>query len=193
MNKSHLKQLIKEEIFKVLNEEINNNYLYHNTSIENFLSIIKDNFILKSPKGFISFSRNKNMPDQEFNSEFEVKIIIDKNKLQTKYKIKPYVDPLDDHEEDEYTLYSKQSKWFQSEEITKSPTDIKNSIAYIELPDKQKWIENEAQYIKTYSPKFGSMTKTLRPPGSPIPKKFNNMYENTIKLLKKNNISYKIR
>lgn len=30
-----------------INEEVNDNFLYHNTSLENILGIIKSNFILK--------------------------------------------------------------------------------------------------------------------------------------------------
>ena len=62
------------------------------------------------------------MPDQEHDPEFEVKITVDKNKLKYKYKIEPYADlTVDDGESDEYSLYSKQSTWFQAEERIKGP------------------------------------------------------------------------
>jgi hypothetical protein len=192
MKKSQLKQVIKEEIYEILNEGINDNYLYHNTSLENLLKIIKNNFILKGEhRGYVSFSRYKNMPDQEFNPEFEVKIVVDKNKLKTKYKIEPYVDPQDDEEEEEYSLYSKQSKWFQAEERIKSPVDIKNSIMYIEIPNEKKWFEETSQYVVTH---YGdNISRRLRKEDEPIPSNIKNMFKNVLDGLKKNNIHYKIK
>lgn len=191
MNLIELKSLIKEELYLILNEKVNDNYLYHNTSLENLLKIIKTNFILKGePHKYISFSRYKNMPDQEHNPEFEAKIVVDKNKLKTRYKIEPYVDPLDD-DEGEYSLYSKQSKWFQAEERIKSPVNIKNSIIYIELPNEKKWFEETSQYITTY---YGNTTtKRLRKKDEPIPISIKNTFKTILDQLNKNNIPYKIR
>jgi hypothetical protein len=192
MKKSQLKQFIKEEIYEILNEGINDNYLYHNTSLENLLKIIKNNFILKGEhRGYVSFSRYKNMPDQEFNPELEVKIVVDKNKLKTKYKIEPYVDPQDDEEEEEYSLYSKQSKWFQAEERIKSPVDVKNSIVYIEIPNEKKWFEEASQYVVTHY--GGNTSRRLRKEDEPIPSNIKNMFKNVLDGLKKNNIHYKIK
>jgi len=174
----------------LLFEGINDNYLYHDTSLENLLGIIKNNFVLKGQE-YVSFSRYKNMPNQEFDPEFDAKIVVDKNKLKTKYKIEPYVDPLDDEEREEYSLYSKQSKWFQAEERIKSPVDIKNSIIYIELPNEKIWFDEASQYIVT---SYGNTKSTrLRKKDEPIPVKIKNMFKNILNGLKKNNISYKIR
>ncbi len=174
----------------LLFEGINDNYLYHDTSLENLLGIIKNNFVLEGQE-YVSFSRYKNMPNQEFDPEFDAKIVVDKNKLKTKYKIEPYVDPLDDEEEEEYSLYSKQSKWFQAEERIKSPVDIKNSIIYIELPNEKIWFDEASQYIVT---SYGNTKSTrLRKKDEPIPVKIKNMFKNILNGLKKNNISYKIR
>jgi hypothetical protein len=178
------------DILKEINEGVNDNHLYHDTSLENLLKIIKSNFVLKG-QDYVSFSRYKNMPNQEFDPEFEAKIVVDKNKLKTRYKIEPYVDPLDDEEDDDYSLYSKQSEWFQAEEIIKSPVDIKNSIVYIELPNENKWFEETSKYIVT---DYGdSKTKRLRKKDEPIPTKIKNMFKSVINGLKKNNIPYKIR
>ena len=92
---------------------------------------------------------------------------------------------------DEYSLYSKQSKWFQAEERIKGPVDIKRAIVSISLPNEAKWIEEEGKYIVTHYK--GSTTRTLRKSNEPIPRSILNMYKNVTTLLKKNNISYTIR
>jgi hypothetical protein len=175
-----------------LNEEVNDNFLYHNTSLENLLGIIKSNFILYPSDEYVSFSRYKNMPNQEYNPKLDAKIVIDKNKLRTKYKITPYVDPLDDEEEEDYSLYSKQSKWFQAEEIVKGPVDIKNYIKIIELPNEKQWYEETSKYITSFFPPNSYSTR-LRRDNEPIPNKTKNMFKNVLVGLKKNNIPYKIR
>ena len=179
------------DLLKEINEEVNDNFLYHDTSLENILGIIKSNFVLYPSDEYVSFSRYKNMPNQEYDSELEAKIVIDKDKLRTKYKTTPYVDPLDDEEEEDYSLYSKQSKWFQVEEIVKGPVDIKNSIKIIELPNEKQWFEETSKYIVT---SYGNTKSTrLRRKDEPIPVKTKNMFKNVLNGLKKNNIPYKIR
>jgi hypothetical protein len=182
----------------ILNEIVNDSLLYHNTSMENLLGIIESNFTLipgfddGDEDGYVSFSRYKDMPDQEHDPEFEVKITVDKNKLKYKYKIEPYADlTVDDGESDEYSLYSKQSMWFQAEERIKGPVDIKRAIVNISLPNEDEWVEEEGQYVVTHYK--GSTTRKLRKPNEPISKSILVMYKNITTLLKKNNIPYTIR
>jgi hypothetical protein len=180
------------KLLDILKEITDNNLLYHNTSMENLLRIIKSNFTLTpSEEGYISFSRYKNMPDQEHDPEFEVKITVDKDKLKYRYKIEPHADLTIDDEEDDYSLYSKQSRWFQAEERIKGPVDIKRAIINISLPNEDKWVEEEGQYIVSHYK--GSTSSRLREPDEPISKSILNMYKNVTALLKKNNIPYTIR
>lgn len=179
-------------LLKEITEGVNDNFLYHNTSLENLLGIIKSNFILYPSDEYVSFSRYKNMPDQEHDSKLDAKIVIDKDKLRTKYKSIPYVDPLDDEEEEDYSLYSKQSKWFQAEEIVKGPVDIKNFIKIIELPNEKQWYEETSKYITSFFPPNSYSTR-LRRDDESVPNKTKNMFKNILVGLKKNNIPYKIR
>jgi len=181
------------KLLDILHEITNSNLLYHNTSMGNLLGIIKSNFtLIPSEEGYVSFSRYKNMPDQEHDPEFEVKITVNKDKLKHRYKIEPYADlTIDDDEYDDYSLYSKQSKWFQAEERIKGPVDIKKAIVNVSLPNEDKWIEEESQYIVTHYK--GSTSSRLREPDEPISKSILNMYKNVTTLLKKNNMPYTIR
>ncbi len=59
--------------------------LYHWTTPMRVFNIIRSNS-LQSSRGYISFSRNKNLVYKD-NS---VCLVVDGNKLSTKYRIKPY-------------------------------------------------------------------------------------------------------
>lgn len=61
-------------------------HLYHNTTFEGMLGILKSNFVLKTGgNGTLSFSRAK-----KFLKEKDVRIIVDGKKLAQKYDVQPY-------------------------------------------------------------------------------------------------------
>lgn len=101
MKKSQLKQLIKEEISRVLNESKQVGTLYHFTDSENFLRILKSDKMIgfqrrseKEPNKayYVSFTRNKNLflNPSRIGSSFQVGIVFDGDKLSNKYKFEPH-------------------------------------------------------------------------------------------------------
>ena len=66
--------------------------LYHFTSYPKMIKIIEDGLVLKSPtpKGHISFTRNKGMVSDTISQS--VRMTIDGDKLSERYKTEPYAD-----------------------------------------------------------------------------------------------------
>ena len=78
-----------------LNEAKQVGDIYHFTSYENTISIINDDFNLKSfgnnsDNSYISFTRNRNMTSPTVYRD--VRITIDGDNLSNKYKIEPFAD-----------------------------------------------------------------------------------------------------
>jgi hypothetical protein len=96
MKKSELKQIIKEEIHKVLNESKQVGTLYHFTDPYGFYQILESNTL--KPAGnqkYISFTRNKNLflNPSLLSGGYYYCLVIDGNKLSNKYNIEPFNDP----------------------------------------------------------------------------------------------------
>jgi hypothetical protein len=96
MKKSQLKQLIKEEIRKALNEGKQVGTLYHFTDPYGFYQILESNTL--KPAGnqkYISFTRNKNLflNPSLLSGGYYYCLVIDGNKLSNKYNIEPFNDP----------------------------------------------------------------------------------------------------
>jgi hypothetical protein len=101
MKESELKQLIKEEIHKILNEGKQVGTLYHFTDVDALLGILKSNKMLTVPrKGmgddpnfyYASFTRNKNMflNKPKLYTDIEVALVLDGDMLSNKYKFEPF-------------------------------------------------------------------------------------------------------
>lgn len=96
MKRHKLEQIIKEEIFKILNEGKQVGTLYHFTDPYGFYQILESN-ILK-PAGdqkYISFTRNKNLflNPSLLSGGYYYCLVINGDKLSTKYHIEPFNDP----------------------------------------------------------------------------------------------------
>jgi hypothetical protein len=98
MKKSQLKQLIKEEIFKVLNEGKQVGDLYHFTPLKNIPRILNSQRLNPNDEGQISTSRRPNMSVEVFTDEFPnrmdnvpiARMVLDGNKISNKYEIRPF-------------------------------------------------------------------------------------------------------
>lgn len=101
MKKSELRQIIKEEIIKVLNEGKQIGTLYHFTDVDALLNILKSNKMMAFPrKGmgddskfyYISFTRNKNMFINKplLYADIEVALVLDGDALSNNYKFEPF-------------------------------------------------------------------------------------------------------
>jgi hypothetical protein len=122
MKKSELKQIIKEEILKVLNEGKQVGTLYHFTSLDGSKGILETNTIVSDEYDFISLTRDKNY--YKIADQIEgglIRLTIDGDKLSNNYKIYPY-----DEGERKKTY---RGSYFESEERVKG--NIKNAKNYI--------------------------------------------------------------
>ena len=106
IRKSQLKQLIKEEIFKVLTESKQVGTLYHFTTFTNAVEILKSNSLKRNPssteddiggirKGISTTRRSYDnwvgsWPEGTFDDIFWVRFKLDGDKLSNKYEIVPY-------------------------------------------------------------------------------------------------------
>jgi hypothetical protein len=106
IKKSQLKQLIKEEIFKVLTEGKQVGALYHFTTFTNAVEILKSNSLKRNPssteddiggvrKGISTTRRSYDnwvgsWPEGTFDDIFWVRFKLDGDKLSNKYEIVPY-------------------------------------------------------------------------------------------------------
>lgn len=101
MKKSQLKQLIKEEIHKVLKEGKQVGALYHYTTLKNAIQILKDNALKRSTESqedeygderdgisFTRFSHTNILGSSD--DRLSVRLKLDGDKLSNKYKISPY-------------------------------------------------------------------------------------------------------
>ncbi len=114
MKNLKLKQLIKEEIFKILNEGKQVGTLYHFTSISWFKDILISNQ-LKTGGRYISFTRNKNLfinPPKLGGGGLHYCFVVDGDKLSTKYKFEPFNDPVTKKDEDEERVVFKRNGMF---------------------------------------------------------------------------------
>ncbi len=80
-------------------EGVNDNFLYHSTSIRNLIKILDtDSILRKSSTHNISFSRNKNFWFNNIQNN-SVRLVLDKRKLASNYKI------------DNFDFYGSSKKW----------------------------------------------------------------------------------
>ena len=166
-----------------LNEAKQVGDIYHFTSYENMISIINDDFNLKSfgidsDNSYISFTRNRNMTSPTIYRD--VRISIDGDNLSNKYKIEPFADvkagfgrngryrKSKDESEERVNVFKKNDK-----------IDIKKYIKSIDILDPTMLKENEDEY---------AADDMEDAPGPSFLSKF---YE-LIDVLKKKNIKYNI-
>ena len=127
MKKSELKQIIKEEIRKALNEGSQFGVLYHYTEEWQLEKIILSN-ILNGP---VSLTRSQDSFVKDFMGNVPI-IVLDQDKLRNNYKIRPYQSYDDEGGyEDE-----------MEERIDKSITNLNKYIIKILLPKPSPEIES---------------------------------------------------
>ena len=141
-----------------LNEAKQVGDIYHFTSYENMISIINDDFNLKSfgsnpDNSYISFTRNKNMSSPTIYKD--VRITIDGDNLSNKYKIEPFADIQAGFGRHSYyrnhILINKKKRPDESEERVNvfkknDKIDIKKYIKSIDILDPTMLKENEDEY-----------------------------------------------
>jgi hypothetical protein len=101
MKKSELKQIIKEEVHRVLSEGKQVGTLYHYTTLKNAIQILKDNALKRSTEpqedeyggerdgiSFTRFSHTNILGSSD--DRLSVRLKLDGDKLSNKYKILPY-------------------------------------------------------------------------------------------------------
>lgn len=157
---------------KQINESKSVGILYHYTSLENAIKIIKENQLKSniSDQGIqsISFTRNKNFhKNKNFNGiSNECRFVIDGNKLSNKYKISPYA------QKD----FEKSSENFEAEErITSSHSftiPINTFLVNIDVTvDKFKLLMDFKLYMQLFSLCKDNKIKisTMSNDGTPLP------------------------
>lgn len=101
MKPIELKQIIKEEIQKILSEGKQIGTLYHFTDTGALLRILKTNKLVTVPRQgagddpnfyYASFTRNKNMflNKPKLYTDIEVALVLDGDMLSNKYKFEPF-------------------------------------------------------------------------------------------------------
>jgi len=127
MKKSQLKQLIKEEILKVLSEGYQFGVLYHYTEEWQLEKIIQSNLL----KGPTSLTRSQDSFVKDFMGNVPI-IVLDQDKLRNNYKIRPYQSYDDEgRSEDE-----------MEEVIDKNITNLDKYIIKIILPKPNPELES---------------------------------------------------
>jgi hypothetical protein len=144
MKKSQLRQIVKEEIKKILieiNEAKQVGNLYHFTSVENLLNILNDGFLEPNEQGQVSTTRNKKVDVYPFMGEvpsYLSRITLDGDKISNKYKIRPYNYDEDIIPQDREPAYL--SKFEYEEQII---TNSKNLSLYPYLVKIDLFIKNK--------------------------------------------------
>jgi hypothetical protein len=127
MKKSQLKQIIKEEIRKVLSEGYQFGVLYHYTEEWQLEKIIQSNLL----KGPTSLTRSQDSFVKDFMGNVPI-IVLDQDKLRNNYKIRPYQSYDDEgRSEDE-----------MEEVIDKNITNLDKYIIKIILPKPNPELES---------------------------------------------------
>ena len=149
MKKYELKQIIKEEILKVLNEGKQVGTLYHFTTLRGITGILTSGKIRTNEDGVVSATRDKNLNTAEFDSEGEpdgnvVRIDLDGDKISNNFQIKPY----------SFGYMGKESLEFEEQIITKKDGLPINYITNIKVI-----INDEDEYSYTY---FDSLIKKIQ-------------------------------
>jgi hypothetical protein len=166
---------------KITNESKNIGILYHYTSLENALNIIKSGQLKSSisdqGKEAISFTRNKNFHKRNTMNGVsnEVRLVLDGTSLSNNYKISPY----------SQSGFEKNTPNFESEEVITSKTPfqipIEKYMISIDVPvSKSKLLLNFKLYLNLFSlvTKKGIKLQTMDNKGSTIP------FINVLKFLK---------
>ncbi len=157
---------------KKVNESKSVGTLYHYTSLENAINIIKNGQLKSSiadqGKESISFTRNKDFHKRKAVNgvSSEVRLVVDGSKLSTRYKISPHAQ----------LGFGKNTPNFEAEEIiiSKSPFQIpiENYIVSVEVPiSKSKLLFDLKLYLNLFSlvTQKGIKIQTMNNKGSLIP------------------------
>jgi hypothetical protein len=155
-----------------INESKSVGTLYHYTSLENAINIIKSGQLKSSiadqGKESISFTRNKDFHKRKTVNgvSSEVRLVVDGDKLSTRYKISPHAQ----------IGFEKNTPNFEAEEviISKSPFQIpiENYIVSVEVPvSKSKLLLDLKLYLNLFSlvTKKGIKIQTMDNKGIAIP------------------------
>lgn len=145
--------------FKQYLEEVNQQFLYHNTSFVAFQSILNlkkigvtDNFdTIKGhqsvKRGWVSFSRNKSYKAAPGATDTEVRLVFLYDKLKQRYKNAPYADLMVAKSLRDYDFVRGHESRWESEERFMGPIDIK----YAEYIEILKSVYNaRINYIKSW-------------------------------------------
>jgi hypothetical protein len=155
----------------IVNEGVNDNVLYHFTTLNNLIPILRKFILNPSKNGYVSFTRNPKTKWMDYNNHSLIKFTLDKNILKNRYKIEPYSDIRNN---DSHISYSKDSEYYQSEERIKGDVYIKDALVDITIPSKNNW-------IKDYGGEFEDEDITAE-----------EYYDNILSFLRNNNIKYNI-
>lgn len=139
------------KLVDLLNEAKQVGTIYHFTSLNNLLPILKSG-VLVSTKGrkYVSFTRNKNLTNLGVENS-QVRFTIDGDNLSNKYKLIPYTQTKPENPNDSYLfksnpkIFSKSEPTFEAEVVI--PIEKYNNkidiLPYIEKIDVTDW-----NYIK---------------------------------------------
>jgi hypothetical protein len=155
----------------IVNEGVNDNILYHFTTLNNLISILRKYTLIPSKNGYVSLTRNPKTKWMDYNIDSLAKFTLDKNILKNRYKIEPYADIKNN---DKYISYSKDSEYYQSEERIKGDVHIKDALISITIPSKTNW-------IKDFSWEFEDEDVTAE-----------EYYDDMLSFLRDNNIKYNV-
>jgi hypothetical protein len=89
MKKQELKQILKEEIQKILSEAKQVGILYHYTDSKNIKNILKNGIKFSPPQQEISNMYYISTTRKKQNWKHQTQITLDGNKISEKYKISP--------------------------------------------------------------------------------------------------------
>lgn len=184
--------------------------LYHNTSFEGMLGILKSNLILKTGgNGTLSFSRAK-----RFLKDRDVRIVVDGKKLAQKYDVEPYNWGGNTNEWEEQIVGTNKAdisdcviRVLLKPEEESSEEKLDQFVSHYEIQhqkalknwpkqkahlikvgyDPEKYWKDESHYLSQTPEEYRAELKTL-----PEFQKKKLLLPEIIKILKKNNIPYEI-
>jgi hypothetical protein len=154
-----------------INEGVNDNILYHFTTLNNLIPILRKFILNPSKNGYVSLTRNPKTKWMDYNIHSLVKFTLDKSILKNRYKIEPYADIKNN---DNDISYSKNSEYYQSEERIKGDVYIKDALIGITIPSKNDW-------VKDFGWEFEDEDTTAE-----------EYYDDVLSFLKDNNIKYNV-
>lgn len=142
----------------ILKEAKQVGYIYHFTTLSNIEKIIKSNKIEKGKEGYVSLTRDFQLPNYNgyFNSgEYIVRITIDGNKLSENTKIKPISDKSFNDEREDGVAESINLKYIKQIDILYTDTRVFSNTAINAVCEVIKNKYDKINLIKKFQPVKG--------------------------------------